>query len=281
MKIDLKQTKVRPLFFKIFFAFFAVALFFFLTSSVGYAPTRMSDSELSEIEGQAFFKIEHFGTGVDFWTTPTVISSSYNATYIRYDDYPVFATYHTGSQNVIRISMAIDVEAHAHIDSQKMGYHPGQEGGVAGDTNGWDQDHTYFWVGDRPTSGYGTNGEGNGPLILQGLYIDLGYDNVANATSRVLNYIEIGSQHVTGNVTQTIGTINGLVMGAGGTGQNDGVMLRQTASGTRVVNFNNEVMAFVFAAKYRYEDHQSDATNVSGIFLKIPSYDTSDDLLRP
>ena len=51
MKIDLKQKRVRPLFFKIFFAFFAVALFFFLTSSVGYAPTRMSDSELSEIEG--------------------------------------------------------------------------------------------------------------------------------------------------------------------------------------------------------------------------------------
>jgi len=252
MKIDLKQTRVRPLFFKLFLAFFAVALFFFLTSSVGYAPTRMSDSELSEVEGQAFFKIEHFPSSSAFWP---VVDANGNS---------VGRSYNTGSQNVIRISMGIEVQAHAFIESQKMGYYAG----------GWDQDHTNFWVGDRSATGDGS------PLVLNGLYVDLGYDNIANATTRVLNYIEIGSTSVTGNVTQTIATINGFI--AGGTGQNNGLLLRQTASGSRIVTFNNEIMAFVFASKYTYESAvNSTESTVSGIFLKIPSYQSSSECRRP
>lgn len=252
MKMNLKQTRVRPLFFKIFCALFAVTLFVAFSSSTGYAPTQMSDSELSEIEGQAFFKIEHFPASSEFWD---VVDPS---------GAPVGRKYNTGSQNVIRISMGIDVEAHAFIESQKMGYYNG----------GWDQDHTNFWVGDRSSTGDG------GPLRLNGLYIDLGYDNIGNAANRTLNYVEIGSMRVTGNVTQTINSINGLI--AAGTGANNGVMLRQTASGTRVVNFNNEIMSFVFASKYNYESNaNSTNTVVSGIFLKIPSYQSSSEFQRP
>lgn len=252
MKMNLKQTRVRPLFFKIFCALFAVTLFVAFSSSTGYAPTQMSDSELSEIEGQAFFKIEHFPASSEFWD---VVDPS---------GAPVGRKYNTGSQNVIRISMGIDVEAHAFIESQKMGYYNG----------GWDQDHTNFWVGDRSSTGDG------GPLRLNGLYIDLGYDNIGNAANRTLNYVEIGSMRVTGNVTQTINSINGLI--AAGTGANNGVMLRQTASGTRVVHFNNEIMSFVFASKYNYESNDgSTNTVVSGIFLKIPSYHSGSELQRP
>jgi len=252
MKMNLKQTRVRPLFFKIFCALFAVTLFVAFSSSTGYAPTQMSDSELSEIEGQAFFKIEHFPASSEFWD---VVNPS---------GAPVGRKYNTGSQNVIRISMGIDVEAHAFIESQKMGYYNG----------GWDQDHTNFWVGDRSSTGDG------GPLRLNGLYIDLGYDNIGNAANRTLNYVEIGSMRVTGNVTQTINSINGLI--AAGTGANNGVMLRQTASGTRVVNFNNEIMSFVFASKYNYESNaNSTNTVVSGIFLKIPSYHSGSEIQRP
>ena len=252
MKMNLKQTRVRPLFFKIFCALFAVTLFVAFSSSTGYAPTQMSDSELSEIEGQAFFKIEHFPASSEFWD---VVDPSGD---------PVGRKYNTGSQNVIRISMGIDVEAHAFIESQKMGYYNG----------GWDQDHTNFWVGDRSSTGDG------GPLRLNGLYIDLGYDNIGNAANRTLNYVEIGSMRVTGNVTQTINSINGLI--AAGTGANNGVMLRQTASGTRVVNFNNEIMSFVFASKYNYESNVgSTNTVVSGIFLKIPSYHSGSEFQRP
>ena len=252
MKMNLKQTRVRPLFFKIFCALFAVTLFVAFSSSTGYAPTQMSDSELSEIEGQAFFKIEHFPASSEFWD---VVNPS---------GAPVGRKYNTGSQNVIRISMGIDVEAHAFIESQKMGYYNG----------GWDQDHTNFWVGDRSSTGDG------GPLRLNGLYIDLGYDNIGNAANRTLNYVEIGSMRVMGNVTQTINSINGLI--AAGTGANNGVMLRQTASGTRVVNFNNEIMSFVFASKYNYESNaNSTNTVVSGIFLKIPSYHSGSEIQRP
>jgi len=49
-----------------------------------------------------------------------------------------------------------------------------------------------------------------------------------------------------------------------------------------VVNFNNEIMSFVFASKYNYESNVgSTNTVVSGIFLKIPSYHSGSELQRP
>ena len=268
MKIYFKQTMAKLLFSgKAFLVFFAGVLFIFLSSSISYAPTKighvpskMSDSDLSEIDAQAFFKIEEFSSGNNFWTTPT-----YEGTH---------STYNTGSQNAIRISLDIDVEASAFIQSQKLGYRNGAQGGITTTTEvGWDLDFTNFWVGDRSSTGDGA------PLKLHGLYLDVGFDNIGNNATRTLNYLEIGSQHVTGNVTQSLNQVNGLVLA--GTGQNNGVMLRQTASGTRTVNFNNQVMAFVFASRYHYSDYSGTGTNVQGVFIKLPSYHTDNDLHRP
>jgi hypothetical protein len=278
MKTDVRQ--VRAQFFsgrQVVVVAFLVMVLLVCWSSSSYAPTqidgtraKMSDAELSDVDAQAFFKIEHFGSE-NFWTppvgVPTSTRPSSTAPWTYYDRY---YPYNPGSQNTIRLSLAVDLEVHGQIDSGKLGYYGG----------GWDLEQNYQWLGDRPVSGYGNTGEGDQPLRMYGLYMDFGFDNLANDATRTLNYIEVGSMDVFGNITQAINTINGLVMDEG-TGQNNGVMLRQTAAGTRVVKFDHHLLAFVFASKYTYSDHQGDKTTVSGIFQKLPSYRNSADCLRP
>jgi hypothetical protein len=212
----------------------AVGIFTLVFSSVSFAPTKMSDSDLADVEGQALFSITQY-------TNSTMSSGGWVG---------------TDSSNVVRISLGIDMEMNAHIRSFKLGYYDG----------GWDQDTTnYFW---------GSTDHVTSPLTWTGVFLDFGFDNISDNATRTLNYIEIGTMSASGKITGTINTINGFAL-SGGTGQNAGVMLRQTASGTRTVHFDNDIMSFVFAAKYRYTDQTGDGTpNLSGIFIKIPSYDT-------
>lgn len=289
MQIHCNQTGGRFFFYgKILTSLFTAVLFIALSSSVSFAPTKispkpskMSDSELADIDAQAFFKIEHFASTDEFWSSPTFISSSQDwvsgTEYTSYQ-WPVYHRYSTGSQNVIRISLDMEVQAHGFVESQKMGYRYGMQGGATGVNRwGWDIDFPNFWMGDRSSSGTGA------PLILDGLILDFGFDNFGNNATRTLNYIEVGSMHTTGNVTQTLTKVNGLFV-TGGTGTNNGICLRQTASGTRVVNFNNDVFTFVFANKYNYETHTGGTPplgNVEGTFVKIPNYHTDDNLHRP
>jgi len=61
MKIDFKQTIVRLLFSeKIFLALLAGGVFVLLFSSVSFAPTKMTDSDLNDVQGQALFSITQY-----------------------------------------------------------------------------------------------------------------------------------------------------------------------------------------------------------------------------
>jgi hypothetical protein len=254
MKINFKQI-IAKLFFshKFFLTLLTVALFLFLSSS-SYAPTKMSDSDLSDIDGKAFLKIDHYTSATNFWTTPTYGSES--------------STYQTDSQDVIRISLAVDADVNVHIASFKLGYHNGLEKSAY--VTGWDEDMTPFYFGARDRSD---------ELHWKGIFLDFGFDNIGTNATRTLNYIEFGTMNATGQVTATINTVNGLILGQG-TGQNNGVMLRQTAAGSRIIQFNGDVLSFVFASKYSYASYNGTATSVSGIFVKMPSYSNSD-LTRP
>ncbi len=292
MKIHLKQTRAN-LFFsaKTIISLFAIVLFIALSSSVSFAPTKispkaakMSESELADIDAQAFFKIDHYASTDLFWTTPSVISSSTEfVSGVEYTSFqwPDYTRYNTGSDNVIRISLDMEVQAHGFVAAQKHGYRYGMQGGVGllnlyQDQWGWDIDFPNFWVGDRSPDGTGA------PLKLDGIILDVGFDNIGDNATRTLNYIEVGSLHTTGNVTQTLERVNGLFI-QGGTGTNNGVAYRQTASGTRVVNFNNQVFTFVFANKYDYMVRSGDTPPrpIVGTFVKIPNYHTDNDLHRP
>jgi hypothetical protein len=78
---------------------------------------------------------------------------------------------------------------------------------------------------------------------------------------------------VSGPITGTMAKLNTLCLDNGATGQNAGVMYRQTAAGRRTLRFNNTVMSFLFANKYNYVPFTGNATNnLNGIFQKLPSY---------
>lgn len=246
MRINCKPTLMK--FFSVFNIFIVLLAFLMIlfSHSTSFAPTKMSDAELSDVEGQAIISIHQYtgSSAVNFGT----------------------ANYATGSQDVIRLMLGLDMEMTAHMRSFKMGYYdyPVTYG------VGWDQDQTnYFWgTSDRTT-----------PLRWRGVFIDFGFDSYTSNTSRVLNYVEIGTMSASGQITASLNTMTGLVQG--GTGQNQGVLIRQTASGTRIVNFNDEVMSFVFATKYNYSSPAGNTAGLSGIFVKIPNYHTSDDSSAP
>lgn len=252
MKINCKQTIVKLLPpNKIFSVLLTAAIFFFILSSVSFAPTKpekklMSDSELSSIEGQSLFTISEYGS-----------------------------SYGTGSANVIHMDLGIDMEIMAHVDSMKMGYYTNQAvgGGGGGDT-GWDNDLTSVTLGGITHT--------TTPLKLSGLFLELGFgDNGTTSTyissnaTRKLNYIDVGSHNVNGQLSASLNTVTGLFTDYG-TGQNAGVLLRQTASGTRTLHFTNELLSVVFASKYRYVNSSGGVTdNLRGIFQKIPNYNTN------
>ncbi len=116
MKLNCKQTITKLTFLNKIFLFLLVAMvFIFISSSVSFAPTRaaqklMTDSELSNIEGQALLNV-----------------------------LPMYSA--NGSANVIHIDLGIDVEILGYMTSSKMGYWANNG------NNGWDLDTTNYYYG--------------------------------------------------------------------------------------------------------------------------------------
>jgi len=156
-----------------------------------------------------------------------------------------------GSTDVIRVNMGIDWTLQAYVGSVKLGYYNN------GKTTDWDENITNLFLGsvDRSSS-----------LILSGLYLEVGFDNLSNDATRKLNYIELGTNSATGSVTGTMNTVSAL-MAAGNGGSNNGVVTRLADGSTKTITFNDETLSLLFTSKYNY----STSSNLSGIFIKMPS----------
>lgn len=252
MKLNDRQTRAKGIVSrKLFLPLLTGCLLVLLSSSESFAPTKLSEKELSDIDSQAIFEITHY-TG----TSPGGAQIPFGTSH----------PYQTGSTDVIRIRLGTQMEMSAYIRSFKLGYYDG----------GWDQDVTnYFW-GNRTTSGPVLTA----PLRWADLFIDFGFNALADNATKTLNYIELGTTSALGNVTGTLNQVNALQLA--GTGTNSGVMLRGTAGGARVIGFTGGAMSFVFASSYRYVSRTAGAYGyVSGIFVKLPDYHTENNLERP
>jgi hypothetical protein len=257
MKKNSKSTKIKLfLLGRGLLVMLTSLIFFFMSPSISFAPTKiiddsgfaktkainfaekqmMSDEELSNTNAQAFFSLAQ-------------TSNQY------------------GSQNVITLNLGARVDVLAHVDSFKIGYYYNSS---SPEPWGWDYNVTNFFFGgsNQHTS---TSVE---PLVLKGLFLQVGFDNISNATTRKLNYIDFGTMSASGPVTGSLRMLNALVSNAG-TGQNNGVLLRQTAAGRQTIIFADEPMTFLFAAKYSYTDNGGATTsNLRGFFQKIPTQST-------
>ncbi len=249
MKMNCKQTMAKFFSPVIAFAVLLAGVITLFSFSTSFAPTKLSDAELSDVEGQALFNVTHYtgSSAIPFGSQ----------------------SYSTQSQDVVRLELGLDAFQIAHMKSFKLGYYYGRQEGS--NNTGWDQDTTnYFW---------GTT-DRNTPLQWTGVFIDFGFDNYSSNSTRVLNYVEIGTMSCSGKVTGTINTVTALVQA--GTGTNNGVMLRQTAAGQRIITYENELLSFVFATKYRYVTPGNTATqDLRGIFIKMPFYDNTNDETHP
>ena len=168
-----------------------------------------------------------------------------------------------GSQNVITLNLGARVDVLAHLDSFKIGYW--NNGGW-----GWDYNATNFYFG-------GSNQDSSAsavPLVLKGLFLQVGFDNISSPTQRKLNYIDFGTMSASGPATGSFRMLNALASNAG-TGQNNGVIIRSTAAGRQAITFADEPVSFLFAAKYSYTDNGGNTTNnLRGFFQKIPNQTT-------
>jgi len=156
-----------------------------------------------------------------------------------------------GSTDVIRVNMGIDWTVQAYVGSMKLGnYDNGNGKGL-----GWDENITNLFLGsvDRSSS-----------LVLSGLYLEVGFDNLSNDATRKLNYIELGTNSATGSVTGTMNTVSALMASNGGS--NTGVVTRLADGTTKTITFNNESLSLLFTTKYNYLS----SSNLSGIFIKMP-----------
>jgi hypothetical protein len=140
-------------------------MFFFMSSSVSFAPTKlMSDPELSDTDAQAFFNITQFSAN--------------------------------GSTNVVHIDLGVQLQLNAHIDSLKMGYYSNQEGNT-----GWDYDFTNFTWG---STDYSTDSlKWNGVFLEFGFdniatdstrklnYIDFGTLSASGPITATLNKVNV------------------------------------------------------------------------------------------
>ena len=157
-----------------------------------------------------------------------------------------------GSTDVIRVNMGIDLNLQAYIGSMKLGYYDNGDGKGLN----WDENITNLFLGsvDRSSS-----------LVLSGIYLEVGFNNLSNDATRKLNYIEFGTNSATGSVTGTMNTVNALMASNGGS--NNGVVTRLADGTTKTITFNNESLSFLFTSKYNY----SGSSPLSGIFIKMPS----------
>jgi hypothetical protein len=247
MKMNGKSTRINKLFLlgRGLLALLTAVVFFFMSSSVSFAPTKMDDSKLAKtksinfVEKKSMSDAELSETNAQAFFELVTTSNQY------------------GSQNVITLNLGARVDIVAHLDSFKIGYY----------NSNWDYDVTnYYWGGsDQYTNANAV------PLVFNGVFLQVGFDNITNPATRKLNYIDFGTMNANGPVTGSFNMLNAM-MSTASTGQNNGILLRQTLAGRMTITFKNEPLTFLFSTKYNYTDDNGHTTNnLAGFFQKIPN----------
>jgi len=229
-------------------ALFVTVMFFFLSSSVSFAPTKliaesehsksrsigfaqkglMSDDELSATNAQSFLTIDTL-TGAD----------------------------KHGSQDAFRVNINLRAEVNLYQASSKWGYYNN------GTNTDWDTNAEAYYFGQENKIT---------PLIITGGRVEMGFDNIADPTKRKLNYLEISTPDLYGPVSATFVRMTALVVNAS-TGSNNGVLYRVTAAQSyrRTQTFEHIPLGFLFAAKYDYTPiDKATVVPIRGVFTKMP-----------
>lgn len=92
----------------------------------------------------------------------------------------------------------ITASTFTEIDSLKMGYYDNGSG------LGWDQD----WTGV-------SMGSSSEDLVCRGLSIEAGFSNIANPSTRSLDYLKVGTPSMTGPISANFNSLTGSITDAG------------------------------------------------------------------
>lgn len=94
----------------------------------------------------------------------------------------------------------ITASTFTEIDSLKMGYYDNGSG------LGWDEDWTDVSLGSSSED-----------LVCRGLFIEAGFSNISDASTRTLNYLKVGTPSMTGPISANFNSLTGSITDAGTT----------------------------------------------------------------
>ena len=104
------------------------------------------------------------------------------------------------------------------IDSMKMGYYT-----KSGTTLPWDNDWTTVYLGNSTTD-----------LVAKGLYIEAGFLNITDPATRQLQYVQIGTLHLTGDIKADFNSFSGTL-------DNGATSIIRQNLGTKTITANTDV----------------------------------------
>lgn len=100
----------------------------------------------------------------------------------------------TLEDGVARVYLNIETSTFTEVDSLKMGYY---DNGV---TTGWDQNWENVSLGSASED-----------LVCKGIYIEAGFTNIADPSSRQLNYLKVGTPDMTGPISADFVSFSGHI----------------------------------------------------------------------
>lgn len=106
------------------------------------------------------------------------------------------------TKTTARALLNIETRTFTEIDSLKMGYYEK----VPGSGFGWDEDWTNVSLGSATED-----------LVCKGLFIEAKFSNLSDPATRTLEYIKVGTPHMTGPITAEFNSFSGRIEnGTGG-----------------------------------------------------------------
>lgn len=165
--------------------------------------------------------------------------SSVNAQMLQLSDEDLSETYAAGFSNfsvtngIATAILNINTSTYTEIDSLKLGYYND------GSALGWDEDWTNVKI-------YGTPKDSTKDFTTAGLVIQAKFTNIDDPATRKLEYVKLGVQSATGDITANFNSFSGDI--------DDGDLIpeynghRITTIGSQTITCNNSEFSIMLSA---------------------------------
>lgn len=168
-----------------------------------------------------------------------------HAQMLRMNDEDMSAMYATGFSNfsvtngIAKAELNINAATYTEIDSLKLGYHDEYNYKDPNPGFGWDEDWTGVSIGKSST-------DHSGDFKTTGIFLEAKFSNIDNPATRKLEYVKLGVNTATGDLSATFNSLSGDIDdGNGSTPEYNGHGLNL---GNKTITCNNSEFTLKLSA---------------------------------